>query len=719
MPTLVLAKTFLERFAKLSSPVQRDVRRLLEKFDDLARSKSLHLEPIRGALDPNVRTIRVNQGVRGILAAPATGEVFVLIDVLPHDEATEWCLRRRLTVNHVTGALEVYDVVEVAATPVSPTAGPPAHGGFFDSRPDEHFVQVGLDVLLLPSIRAIQSESDALALAGRLPHTQGLTLQMLVAGYTPEEALAELAEASPSGAPPSDIGAAAQHPASGTMFYVVESAGALADVLNQPLAHWRIFLHPAQRRLAYKDRYDGPARVLGGPGTGKTVVALHRAYHLAKALHDPSAQQVLLTTFTKRLALALEQQLVQLAGSRAILDRVDVVNIDALASRMLQSPASRRIVSDEELRGTIAAEITAQGLEHSPEFVRQEWEQVILAQDVRSREQYFAAARRGRGVRLDRSQRARIWKVLESVWKGLDEQGAQTHLQVAAAAADAVSASRLTKFRHVVVDEAQDLHPAQWRLLRAIVPRQSNDLFVVGDAHQRIYDRRISLGAVGIDIRGRGAKLRLNYRTTYEILRWSLSLLHGVSYDDLDGSMDDLQGYRSALRGPKPRMQGFPTSEAEYEALGEVLGAWLQSGVPPGEIGVAVRTNRQRKDVAQILARQGLAIGEPDVPSENHGDTISVATMHNAKGLEYRCIAVCGVSDAMMPLARALTTEQEDPLQHSFDVLRERSLLFVACTRARDQLYVSWSGAPSPFWTALQDTDSSARRQEAAAQSRA
>lgn len=695
MPSLIVAKSFFERFASLSKPVQADVTRLLDKFDDMSRSKSLHLEPIKGALDPNVRTVRVNQGIRGIVAAPKGGETFVLIDVLPHDEATKWCLRKRLNVNDVTGALEIYDVAEVPG--VEDTNGP-SHGppSLFAKRSDDDFTSLGIDSLLLPAIRALQYDHQVQALLRSLPPVQGQALEMLAAGYTVEDALAELlAEApTPVAKKDVDIGEAAMSAASSSAFYVVENASALAAALNAPLEHWRLFLHPMQKSLAYREEFKGPARVLGGPGTGKTVVALHRAAFLAG--RSDSGARILLTTFTKSLAKALGDQLGLL--DKPGTEKIDVDNVDALAYRIVKTVERRspRIVSDSNILPYCEDIIRENSLECSASFLRREWESVILAIGVRSRDEYFTAQRAGRGIRLSRSSRAQYWTAIESLLRRLDESGERTYLQIAYDAMEYVKAGEFPKFAHVLVDEAQDLHAIQWRLLRALVAEGPNDMFIVGDPHQRIYDNRVALNAVGISVRGRSSRLRLNYRTTFEILKWSLGMLEGVTVDDLDDSVDDLKGYRSLSHGPEPIIAGSDSAATERAGLKDAIAQWAAMGVPYAAMGVAARTVTLAKEAASVLKASGIPIRFlGDQGAESNG--VTVGTMHSMKGLEFRAVAVVGANAGILPHEAAVTSKEEDPLQHGFDVLRERCLFFVACTRARDLLRVSWYGEPSQF----------------------
>ena len=252
----------------------------------------------------------------------------------------------------------------------------------------------------------------------------------------------------------------------------------------------------------------------------------------------------------------------------------------------------------------------------------------------------------------------------------------------------------------MVVDEAQDLHPGQWRLLRASAAEGPDDMFVVGDTHQRIYGPHITLSEVGVNVRGRSSKLSINYRTTGEILGWSLELMHGQAVADLEGNPDSLAGCRSEMHGAQPVMKGLTTWEAELAHLKETVGAWIDAGVLPSEIGVTARANRT---VDQAV----LALEEAGIPAKAlsrgtaEGAGVSVATMHRMKGLEFRCLAVVGVNSDQLPAPRSITPQDEDPGAHTRDLLRERSLLFVACTRAREQLSVSWHREPSPFLKTL------------------
>jgi superfamily I DNA/RNA helicase len=479
------------------------------------------------------------------------------------------------------------------------------------------------------------------------------------------------------------------------MFYVASGADDLLDILNRPFDLWRTFLHPTQRRLAYRLVFNGPVRVTGGAGTGKTVVAMHRA----KALADTQSGRILFTTFTRNLARAIEHNLALLGGPE-LLARVDVLNVDRLAHQVVREAEGTlpKVTQDDELNRLWEEVVDELGVAWTPTFLRQEWVQIILAQGVASRDAYLTTARPGRGRRLTRRERAEIWRAVEEVTNRLVASGRRTYLQMADAAAGFLNGRTVRPYNHVIVDEAQDLHPAQWRMLRAAVPEGPNDMFIVGDTHQRIYDNRVSLSSLGINVRGgRSQRLQINYRTTHEILAWSLRLIARQKFDDLDGDEDTLAGYRSQMHGPAPTIAGYSTRAAEFGALVDTVERWYADGVDLPDIGIAARTLEVCKQAFNAIDKAGLEArllaGDDTTPRGG----VELGTMHRMKGLEYRCVAVVDVGRDRAPLPAAVTAASEDAVEHERDLQRERCLLYVACTRARDDLRVSWSGPPSPF----------------------
>ncbi|MFI0485766.1 UvrD-helicase domain-containing protein [Actinomadura sp. 9N215] len=676
--------------------MRKSVDEAIDRFEHHTFA-GLHLEKLHAAEDPNVRTIRIDGSRRGIVLKPETGDVYCLIAVMEHDAAIKYAKSRKFSVNQKLGVLEVRDATALAQVkPALDALAQTQPERLFAAYGDGELINLGLDADVLPIVRLLTSEDHLVALESMLPQPQYLALVALASGMSPQEAWEEICGLLPDSSPPeavdtSDLVTAMERSPGDVVF--VSGPDDLAQMLAHPFALWRIFLHPSQRRLAGRRSYNGAVQVTGGAGTGKTVTALHRARHLAE-LGEP----VLVTTFTTTLAETLDGQLDLLIDDPEARDRVEVINIDKLAYRIVKDAGGHnpKIAGKAEIQAlwNIAIEHTAAPF--SAAFLRREWEQVILAQDLSGREAYLGCVRRGRGRQLNPAQREKAWAAIARFLELLAGTGARTHMQIAAEAARILAAEPAPRHRHIVVDEAQDLHPAQWRILRAAVAVGPDDLFIVGDPHQRIYDHRVSLKSLGITVTGRSHKLKLSYRTTAEILNWAVRLLGVEPVAGLDDTQDSLAGYRSSLHGRRPVVRGFPDRNAELDALVEQVRAWLDAGVEPHAIGIATRFVSGVGRIEQALAAEGISTASL-AASGSAQECVRVGTMHRMKGLEFRCAAVTGADAEALPAAVALTDKDEDPTAHAHDLQRERCLFFVACTRARDSLYVSYTGAPSPF----------------------
>ncbi|WP_436778202.1 UvrD-helicase domain-containing protein [Yinghuangia sp. YIM S09857] len=708
MPQLALAMPFWDEYEQLEKSVRAGVRKAMRKFQQLTvaelyADKGLHLESVENSRDPRMRTIRVDDFWRGVVLAPDDGsDVFLLVNVLPHDRAYRWAAKRLYTVNTATRGLEVRDVVAIEQiTPVFARDAQAADSLLFEKFSDNTLDWLGIDGRTLPAVRVIVDKVQLLAFGGLLPEDQFDVLQHLAEGFDPQEIYDQIVgpknAAADAKAARDDLATAIANTPS--RITLVSGPAELEEILTKPFAAWRIFLHPTQRRIAYRPSYSGPAQVTGGPGTGKTVVALHRVKHLLDQRPDT---RILLTTFTTALANSLRENLGMLVSDPEKLSRVEVTTVNAIAHRVVRGRKNGvyALVDDNDVRMRWERIRRALDLPWAEAFLSQEFRHVVLAQGIVTKDAYLDCVRRGRGSALSRPQRGRVWDAIEAFTTGLDKERRQTHLQLCAEAARMLTEnpSPAVRFDHVVVDEAQDLHPAQWRVLRALVAEGPDDLFITGDPHQRIYDSRVSLRSLGIPVAGRTGRLRINYRSTEEILVWSRRILDGEPVDDLGGDgSDSLVGYRSLLRGGAPVVRSFGASTQEAGGIVDQVRAWVESGVPTSEIAVCGRFKSVNDKVFDHLADAGIPAVMVREGVDGDTEGVRIATMHSMKGLEFRCVAVAGVNAGTFPWERAVTPVDVDRLQHEADLAAERCLLYVACTRAREFLYVSYSGQPSGF----------------------
>ncbi|MEU9325618.1 UvrD-helicase domain-containing protein [Streptomyces canus] len=704
------------------------------KFKANPQATGLQLKQLKG--DSRLWSARVNDEYRALLLRLADND-WLIVSVKHRKEVYENLDRLAYGINQITGGIEYVDLQVVEESVLRRTAAePPAPAPPAVPEPSlpetlfarfsaQQLVDLGVAEPLVPVVRTLTTEEQLLGLIEYAPQLTGEILLSLFDGKTYEDVLEQVTApvAAPEPVDTDDFQTAAERPA--TMVTTTDEA--LREALEgEDFGRWKVFLHPTQSKLVERD-HSGPARVGGGPGTGKTIVALHRVRHLVEQLPQGRNKPVLLTTYNKNLAADLRARLLELGGEE-LLSRVEISHVDQLALRVVREAepgSSKQTIDDNQVLREWRAMLDELGeASWDAEFLHDEWTQVILGQAVVSRTEYFRARRAGRGRNVTRPERAEIWQLAEKFTQRLDRLGRQTWAQVAERAArlemereqriQAVERQRAEsggldnihlqdgsagwlryRYRHIVVDEAQDLRPGHWKMLRAMAARDRNDIFLVGDTHQRIYNNQVTLGSLGINIRGRSAKLTLSYRTTRQILGSALGVLSGESFDDLDGNQETLAGYRSVLSGGRPELHASPDWESERAAITELVSDW--SDIPPEQIAICVPTNAMAQEVAVSLAHSGIRAIEigPDGPRGDEG--VHIGTMFRFKGLEYQRMIIAGVSEGLVPRTAVIQMRHTDALRYRRELQRARSLLFVAATRSRDALAIFWHGAPSQF----------------------
>ncbi|GAA1691382.1 ATP-dependent helicase [Glycomyces endophyticus] len=695
------------KLAKLDRNIYARFVEFQKKFCANMNQPGLRLKRLQG--DRRLWSARVTDDYRAILYE-ITGAQFMLLDVVPRQSAYDGIESRYgAAVNAVTGAFEITDFEELRAAvrgmdkaePAAPQAftthSDPVADDRFKDQPDEVLINLGVPAPLLPLIREISTLDQLMSFCEWAPHHTAEVLQALDEGFSAKE-VEEIVTDPVRPAEPvdtTDLETAVQRPAS----YVTSSDAAVAAMLDGRFQEWRLWPHPTQKQIIQRT-YNGPARIGGGPGTGKTVVALHRAARLAKRLDPDGDDRVLLTTFTRNLAVDLKSKLALLVDEKTM-GRIDVEHLDSVVYRLAaeQSGGLGSAVGDNNLIGWWRLICQEQGeTEFTPEFLLDEWTEVICAQLLTRRSDYLQARRVKRPRRLNRLQRARVWELSERFSARLVEKQAWCWPQMRATTAltERHRSERGYRYRHIVVDEAQDLTSAHWVLLRALAPQRSDDLFIAGDTFQRIYGQPVTLGQLGIEIRGRSKRLTLNYRTTKEILKTALAIEAGAEADNLDGEADSLAGYRSVMSGATPEFRPQADEDAELAAIAAQARAWTDAH-GPGGIAVAVPQKRLIGKVLGALDAVGIDGFQLGSDQEPEAETVHVGTMHRLKGLEYRFMLISCIGAEYFPYDFVRELAETDPHRHELEMVKARNLLFVAVTRARDEVVFTWAGEPSPL----------------------
>lgn len=671
-PKVALAQDFLTVLAKLPNAVQGKILKWAIKFQNDPTSSGINYEKINAARDANLKSVRIDQDWRGIVFKPNQGDVYVLLYVDHHDDAYRWAENRKIAINPVTGAMQIV-LTEHVSVQIPVVAAVEVTPGPFAALGDQELLSIGVPEDLLISVRQIRDEMSLDCMQSSLPVEAYEALFLLLAGDSISQILSGRETRVDDEIDVTDFAGALDRAESQSRFVIIEDDEALSAIMNAPLAQWRVFLHPTQRKLATKD-FSGPARVLGGAGTGKTVLAIHRAKWLAEN-RTPADKRVLFTTFTKNLAIDVRDNLSMLCNAETM-KKIEAVNLDAWVHAFLRGHRYEHTIvynrhedaAAEAWELSLAAKDPALNLPVS--FYEEELDQVVLAQGISNRDEYRQARRVGRGVVLSRGKRDAVWPVFEEYRTQLSSRKLK---EVDDAYRDVVSLLMQdgidSRYSAIVVDETQDLGPQAIRLLRAMVASGRNDLFFVGDGHQRIYNRKkAALSRCGVDIRGRSRKLYINYRTTDEIRKVALAYLEGCDIDDLDDGSDESKRYKSLSRGPAPVTSTF----GNLEEASQCLIGWineLTQGEKKHWSTCVIASTKQLRDFAQGQVKQrGIKteIVEANQSCQVEPDTIYFSTMHRAKGLEF---------DQVIVLSR------QELLENKSD--EGRKLLYVAMTRAR------------------------------------
>jgi len=685
---IALSDDFLRCFAGIPRDRQTAVLKFIALFRDNPTSPGINYEKINDAVDKNMRSVRIDQNYRGIVLKPEHGNVYCLLWVAKHDDAYDWARRHKVAINPEGGNIQVFEASHQEPAPEKQVASKPA--GLFAKLKDRELVRLGVPEEAIVKVREIASEEALDALQNQIPDDAYEALFMYAAGETYEDLVRE--RELPAQVDTTDFATALDVDATKRHFVVITDDIDLEALLAAPLEMWRVFLHPTQRKLVERD-WNGPVRVLGGAGTGKTVVAMHRAVWLARnAYANSQGKPVLFTTFTRTLADDIRVHIAMIA-SPAEREKIEVLNVDQWAKGILRRFGYRpELLFDERRRREFwnrALTRKPDNVDYHDSFYRAEFERVVLPRGCESADDYMRASRIGRGKQLSRLERQKIWPVFAEYRSQLRAANFREPEEAYRDALALIKKEGVTLGIHsVVIDETQDLSPAALELLRAAVPPGKNDMFLVGDAHQRIYRHRASLSRVGIDIRGRGRRLRINYRTTDEIRKWAAAQLANCTIDDLDGQPDTLVGYKSLTHGPKPDDSAVESREAERKAIAETLDSLKEDGIEEKSTCIVVRTNEEAIEYAEWLESIGRKVLrlERDVSDDQGTPGVRVATMHRVKGLEFDAVIIAGYKG---PEQWAKIYAEEADAGAFVDVLTsERCLLHVAATRAKKYLMV-------------------------------
>ena len=691
-PTVAISSDFLTAYAALPRQKQGKVTEFFNKFRNDPMHPGINFEKIEAGIDKNICSVRIDDTYRAIVVREPESGVFILLWVDHHDEAYDWAKRKKCSVNKTTGSVQIYDVQEVVVEQEVQDSP-----GIFAEIEDDVLSRIGLPEEQIAMVKRIKSLDELHEKKQQIPEDAYEGLEWIGNGFDVEEVLSTLYPVPEQIAGDTEnLAEALKSDASKKSFVIVDGEEELQAIMQEPLEKWRIFLHPTQRKVVDKE-FNGPARVLGGAGTGKTVVAMHRAKKLVASLDKN--EKILFTTYTKNLAEDIKENLRKICTVEEM-KKIEVINLDAWVSNFLrQQGYEYQVVYDNETEKVWEDALAFVGgdLSFIPNFYIDEWVKVVQAQETYEKVAYCKAPRIGRGTRLDRKARLQIWEVFEEYQNLMNERQQRDVETAMYECRKIIEKKNLTgQYASIIVDEGQDLSPSAFRLLRTLAGEEhKNDIFIVGDSHQRIYKNKAVLSRCGINVRGRSSYLRINYRTTEEIRKFAFGLLNGVSFDDLDEDYDNGRECQSLTHGNRPEIMEFATPEQEMKYIIEKIRDLEASGVSQKDICIVARTHKLLDNYIAGLQSEGIKSFEikANKTDDRSFDGIRIATMHRVKGLEFDHVFAVAVNKKVLPFGSA--ADFEDGISLEEFRTGEKCLLYVALTRARKSAYVSCYGGLS------------------------
>ena len=675
-----IADTFTSALAKLDNASQKAAKMCAFdlQMDPSGHGKQFH--KIDKSKDKNFWSVRASRDIR--LIVHKLKDRFTLCYVDHHDDAYDWAERRVFEIHPRTRALQIVEVIErVKEIDVQSVAQASTPEPIIIPKP---LAEVSSDELLtygVPPqwIDALQAAGvdRLLDLAVHLPSEASEAVLALAIGEIPSLAL-----------PPTET-ETAPHPDEQRRFRIIEDREELEQALDYPWDKWSVFLHPTQREFVERD-FNGPARVAGSAGTGKTVVAVHRAMALSKE----ESSRVLLTTFSQPLASSLERKVGILNGDEeTLVPTIHVAAIKEAASDLYELISGHKpfFVTEEQVQQLLKE----YGADEDQLFLWSEWNTVIDAWQIDSEASYLDVVRIGRRSRIAAGRRSELWPIFDAVRKAIKSSGRKTKAMLFEEVSESYRERAAKPYSHIIVDEAQDLDVADLKLLAAIAPKTGNALFFAGDLGQRIFKLPFSWKSLGVDVRGRSATLKVNYRTSHQV-RTSADKLLPDAIRDMDGLEEDRRGTVSVFNGPIPEIHVVEDQETELACVEDWVKILIEDKTPLSEIGIFVRTMEVLPRVRAVANRLNLPVQTLNESLTLKQDAIAIGTMHLAKGLEFRCVAVMACDDHLLPLeSRVESIVSEEGLDEVYAT--ERHLLYVACTRAREKLLVTGVKPESDF----------------------
>ena len=691
---LITYVNFLESFIALNKTTQGKIVDFMRKFREDSTSAAINLERINTFKDQTLRTARIDQKYRAILKEVEPRKIYLIVWVDNHDEAMRWAENKMIDWNESVQAFQVYDSIELEEEVTFEKQEETVEPKFIFKYDADDLKDVGVPKSLIPAVLKIEDLTGLEKLEENLPNDAFEHLFYLIDGVDIELIKRDIEEGKVKSDKLETQIASDNNKRS--FIEIFDEDDILKEALNGDLNKWKYFLHPSQAALVNKD-YNGAIKVTGGAGTGKTVAALHRMKYLSKSVN--AELPILFTTFTRELTMSLET----LASSLGIdSNTYEIQNIDRVARNLalkygvIDASAYIFYLNARRKPEQVWTDLLESELSSFDEsFLQNEYEQVILANNITTMADYFKVSRVGRGKAINRFKRKEVWDLVEKFKAKCEDLSLYYKEEVYNLLTDYLTENKTNCYSHIIVDELQDFSNVELRLMRALVKEGMNDLFLVGDPLQNIYDKTVVFSQCNINVKGgRSKRLRINYRTSEEIKRLAIQVVSGEKFEDFDGGEESKQGYQSLFHGLRPTYKLFNSREEELdEVLNEINKLVQERNYSYSSIAIAARKKGSLKEFRNKMHVSNIPYTDKDLLNSNN-EGVRLASFHNMKGLEFKHVFLVDVNNNTLPLiTRDYNSKSE--IDQQLHLRGEKSLFYVACSRSMYTVSISGIGEGS------------------------
>lgn len=612
---VAITKSYLKALANVPKGIQKKANEFFEKFKANPDAASINYEKIINMKDDKVRTVRIDQKYRAIVLHPPEGNVYLFVYIDNHDEAMDWAKNKIFDINEYTAAIQVVDL-EIVDTYKEQEENEYdwsniEEKSIADMYSEEELIELGIPKLILPVLKLVKSNQDLINYIQKYVSTDIFDILEFCLEDLPANEIKECFSVEPINSNLSML-EAIQKDINKSYVHVISEEETISDILDNPIDYWRIFIHPKQ--LSYvvgkEGNYNGSFQIKGSAGTGKTVVAMHRAKYLASNIYNANTDKILFTTYSKKLTKSVEYNLKNMC-SLDTLNRIEVVNLHSWIAKYLKDHNISFDIIDDQLRYKyINSAIKKLNLEdnYSVSDIVTEIDVVLSYNQITDLSSYLRVSRNGTYKKLGRNQRMQVWQVISEYFEMLNDSQKTEWWLLIKNVIYMIENKKDVDYSAIIVDEAQDFGMPEYRLLRSLVREKENDLFIVGDIRQRIYSNKANFSKCGINIKGNRTRyLNINYRNTLEIGMLADKVIDGIDFKELDELDFEDKKANYVINGVNPIIKSFNNRNSETEFVIKDIKKIISSGISFNEIAIVARTNNYLEMVMASLKNAGIS----------------------------------------------------------------------------------------------------------------